>query len=141
MSAKEIYREIAQRYIDSSAKELVAANSEIQEAIGFLVYHALESIACAVIVHFKSSIPLNHETKLNMFLRFSKRHFSESVNLKTFATVISRINNYGYREKFLYPEFQSDDTYKAPQEQITIIQARLLIQDVDRIINQIINLI
>lgn len=140
MSAKEIYIEIAQRYIDS-AKQLVMANSEIQEVIGFLVYHALESIACAVIVHFKSSIPMNHETKLNMFLRFCKRHFSESINLKKIATVISRINNYGYREKFLYPEFQPDDTYKAPQEQITIIQARLLIQDVDRIINQIISLI
>jgi hypothetical protein len=105
MSVKKIYQEIAQRYIES-AKQLVAANSEIQEVIGFLVYHALESISCAVIVHCKSSIPMNHETKLNMFLRFCKRYFSDVLNIKKIATVISRINNYGYREKFLYPEFQ-----------------------------------
>jgi hypothetical protein len=49
------------------------------------------------------------------------------VKLQKIATVIARIiNNYREGEKFLAPEFPIDDTYQAPQEQITIIQTRLL---------------
>ena len=112
-----------------------------QEVIGFLTYHALESIGSAVIVHFKSSIPVNHETKLNMFLSLCKKHLVKSVNIHLVAATIAKMVNSDYRSRFLYPEYQNAKIYKAPKEQITTAEVRLLIQDVDRIINQIVNAI
>ncbi|MEA5467567.1 hypothetical protein [Spirulina sp. 06S082] len=77
MKAKETYIEIAERYINS-AKQQLSAEIGIHEVIGFTCYHALESLACAVIVHFKSTIPLNHETKLKMFLMCRSHYQSNS---------------------------------------------------------------
>ncbi|MEA5535388.1 HEPN domain-containing protein [Crocosphaera sp. XPORK-15E] len=140
MKAKDAYLETAQRYL-ASAKKNQSLGIDIQEVIGFLVYHALESLAVAVIIHFKSTIPLNHETKLRMFLGFCKKNLAESINLKSVASVIIRIEKSSYRSKFLYPEFKNDNHYKLPEEQITINEARLLVRDIDRIINQINELI
>ena len=140
MKRKEAYIEIAERYIDS-AKQLQSQGINNQEVIGFLAYHALESIAVAVIVHFKSSIPTNHETKLQMFLKFCKKNMADSVNVKKIAAVIIRVENSGYRSKFLYPEFQGGNDYKSPKDQISLTDVGLLVRDVDRIIKQIINLI
>jgi hypothetical protein len=140
MRAKDVYIEIAQRYI-ASAKQLVSDENVTQEVIGFLTYHALESIGSAVIVHFKSSIPVNHETKLNMFLSLCKKHLAKSVNIHLVATTIAKMVNSDYRSRFLYPEYQNTKIHKAPKEQITTAEVRLLIQDVDRIINQIVNAI
>lgn len=110
--------------------------NEAQEVIGFLTYHALESIGTAVIVHYNSSVPVNHETKLNMFLSLCKKHLSKAVNIHLVATTITTMVNSDYRSKFLYPEYQNAKIRKAPKEQITMTEVRLLIQDVDRIINQ-----
>ncbi|GBF82750.1 HEPN domain-containing protein [Aphanothece sacrum] len=140
MKAKEAYLKTAQRYLES-AKKHQSLGIDIQEVIGFLIYHALESLAVAVILHFKSTIPLNHETKLRMFLGFCKKHLAEYVNIKSLASVIIRIEKSYYRSKFLYPEFKNENHYKLPQEQITINEARLLVRDIDRIINQINDLI
>jgi hypothetical protein len=137
MRAKDVYKEIAQRYI-ASAKQLVDENG-MPEVIGFLTYHALESIGSAAIVHFKSSMPVNHETKLNMFLSLCKKHLARAVNIHLVATTIAKMVNSDYRSRFLYPEYQKAKIYKTPKEQITLTEARLLIQDVERIINQIIN--
>lgn len=138
MKAKEAYLKTAQRYLES-AKKHQTLGIDIQEVIGFLAYHALESLAVAVIIHFKSSIPLNHETKLRMFLGFCKKNLAEYVNLKNLASVIIRIEKSAYRSRFLYPEFKNENNYTLPQEQITPDEARLLIRDVDRIINQVTN--
>ena len=140
MRAKDVYTDIAQRYI-ASAKQLVSDENGTQEVIGFLTYHALESIGTAVIVHYNSSIPVNHETKLNMFLSLCKKHLSRVVNIHLVATTITTMVNSDYRSKFLYPEYQNAKIRKAPKEQITMTEVRLLIQDVDRIINQIVNAI
>ncbi|MCU0545965.1 MAG: hypothetical protein MUE44_28005 [Oscillatoriaceae cyanobacterium Prado104] len=140
MKQKEAYIEIAQRYI-ASAKQHQSQGIKIQEVIGFLAYHSLESIAVAVIVHFKSSIPTNHETKLRMFLSLCKKNFADSVNVKSLAAVIIRVEKNGYRSKFLYPEFQGENNYKSPQEQITLPESGLLVRDVDQIIDRIINLL
>jgi hypothetical protein len=140
MKQKEAYIEIAQRYI-ASAKQHQSQGINIQEVIGFLAYHALESIAVAVIVHFKSSIPMNHETKLRMFVSLCQKNFANSVNAKNLASVIIRVEKNGYRSKFLYPYLQGENNYKSPQEQITLAEAGLLLRDVDRIIDRIISLI
>jgi hypothetical protein len=140
MKQKEAYIEIAQRYI-ASAKQHQSQGINIQEVIGFLAYHALESIAVAVIVHFKSSIPMNHETKLRMFLSLCKKNLADSVNVKNLAALIIRVEKNGYRSRFLYPEFQGENNYKSPQEQTTLPEAGLLVRDVDRIINQIMSLV
>ena len=140
MKAKEIYLEIATRYTQS-AKQQIANAIEIQEVIGFTAYHALESIACSVIVHFKSSIPINHQVQLNMFMMLCRKHWSSRINVREVAKIIMRFNNYGYREKFLYPDYQPDGNYLAPTDQFTMTEVRLLIRDVDRIINQILSLV
>ncbi|MGK7926492.1 MAG: hypothetical protein AB4290_14835 [Spirulina sp.] len=140
MKAKDVYIEIAERYL-KSAKQQLSAKIEIHEVTGFTGYHALESIACAVIVHFKSTIPLNHETKLKMFLMFCKRNLADTINVKSLAKLISRSINYSYREKFLYPDYRSDGNYIAPKDQLDLTQIRLLLRDVDRIISQILTLI
>jgi len=114
--------------VPSSIKEI-----NTPKVIGFLAYHALESIAVAVIVHFKSSIPLNHETKLQMFLRLCKKNLANSVNIKSIAAVIIRVEATGYRSKFLYPEFQGENDYKSPKDQISLTEAGLLVRDVDRV--------
>lgn len=140
MKAKDAYLETAKRYLES-AKKHQSLGIDIQEVIGFLAYHALESLAVAVIVHFKSTIPLNHETKLRMLIGFCKKNLANSLNIKQLASVIIRIEKSAYRAKFLYPEFQNDNNYKSPQEQITLNEARLLVRDIERIINQIANLL
>ncbi|MGL6338950.1 MAG: hypothetical protein ACRC80_07400 [Waterburya sp.] len=140
MKQKEAYIEIAQRYI-ASAKLHQSQGINIQEVIGFLAYHALESIAVAVIVYFKSSIPINHETKLRMFLGLCKKNFANSVNVKNLAGLIIRVEKNSYRSKFLYPEFQGENNYKSPQEQTNLAEVGLLVRDVDRTIDRIIALI
>ncbi len=136
MKAKEAYLETTQRYLES-AKKHQSLGIDIQEVMSFLAYHALESLAVAVIINFT----FNHETKLRMFLGFCKKNLAESVNIKSLASVIIRIEKSAYRSKFLYPEFKNKNNYKLPQEQITLNEARLLIRDIDRIINQITDLI
>ncbi|SKB14204.1 hypothetical protein PL11201_610050 [Planktothrix sp. PCC 11201] len=138
MKQKDAYIEIAQRYIQT-AKQHQSLSINTQEVIGFLTYHGLESIAVAVIVHYKSSVPLNHETKLRMFLAFCKKHLSNSVNLKLIAALIIRLEKNGYRSKFLYPELIDENNFKSPQQQITLTEAGLLVKDVERVINQILS--
>ncbi|MBP0017344.1 MAG: hypothetical protein J7647_07275 [Cyanobacteria bacterium SBLK] len=140
MKQKDAYLDIVRRCI-ASAKQHQSGKICFPEIIGFLAYHTLESLACAVIVHFKSTIPNNHETKLQMFMRFCKRNLQDSVNVKFIASVIIRMEKNGYRSKFLYPEFQGSDRYKAPQEQITLTEAGLLIRDVERIIDRVLGAI
>jgi hypothetical protein len=135
MKEKEAYIEIAQRYI-ASAKLHQSQEINTQEVIAFLAYHALESIAVATIVYFKSSIPLNHETKLRMFLMFCKKNLANLINVKNIASLIIRVEKSGYRSKF-----QGENNYKSPQEQISLAESGLLVKDVDRIINQLIDLI
>jgi hypothetical protein len=140
MKQKEAYITIAYRYI-ASAKQHLSAQINTQEVIGFLAYHALESIAVAVIVHYKSSIPTNHEIKLQMFLQFCKINMKDLLNVKSIASVIIRIEKSAYRSKFLYPEYKGENKYKSPQEQINLKEARLLVRDVDKIISQIMKII
>jgi len=76
-----------------------------------------------------------------MFLRLCKKNLAISVNVKSIAAVIIRVEKTGYRSKFLYPEFQGENDYKSPKDQISLTEAGLLVRDVDRVINQILNLI
>lgn len=124
-------------------------NIDFQEVIGFAVYHALESISCAVIVHCRSTIPSQHEDKLIIGVRYCKRYLSNSVNVRELAKLVSILNNfsqdYGYRKsfrsKFLYPEFRQENEYISPQNQITLQEVSLLIRGVNYIMSQIIKAI
>lgn len=138
MTEKEVYKELAQRYIHS-AKQQIAHGFNIEEVIAFIGYHAFECLCSAVIVHFNYQSPKNHEKKLNVFLKLCKKHLGNSINLRAISLTVLRLD--GVRNKFLYPESQAGNMFKSPKEQFTITEVKLLIRDVDKIINQIINVI
>lgn len=138
MTEKDVYKELALRYIDS-AKQNIAQGINIEEAIAFMTYHAFECLCSAVIVHFNYQSPKNHERKLNIFLNLCKKNLGNSINLRAISLTVLRLN--GVRNKFLYPELQAGNVFKSPKEQFTITDVRLLIRDVDKIINQTINII
>ncbi len=138
MTEEEVYKELAQRYIHS-AKQHIAQGINIEEVIAFMAYHAFECLCSAVIVHFKYESPKNHEKKLNVFFKLCKKNLGNSTNLRAISLTVLRLN--GVRNKFLYPEPQAGNMFKSPKDQFTIMEVKLLIQDVDKIINQIINII
>lgn len=138
MTEKEVYKELAQRYIDS-AKQHIAQGINTEEVIAFMAYHAFECLCSAVIVHFNYQSPKNHEKKLNVFLKLCKKYLGSSTNLRAVSLTVLRLS--GVRNKFLYPEPQAGNIFKSPKDQFTLIEVRLLIQDVDKIINQITKII
>lgn len=138
MTEKEIYKELAQRYI-FSAEQHIAKGINVEEVIAFIAYHAFECLCSAVIVHFNHKTPPNHDKKLKVFLILCKKNLGSSANLRAISLIVLRLSS--VRNKFLYPELQARNRFKSPKEQFTITEVRLLIQDVDKIINQILKII
>jgi hypothetical protein len=134
MTEKEIYIEIAQRFIQSCTEQIVN-NINFQETIGFKTYHAFESIAGAFNSHNGHRIPWKHEKKLNSFVDQYRRNSIARVTPLTIAQIAIVLNS--MRNKYLYPE-PSPMGLKAPKDQLTIAQAKQLTAKVNGIINRLV---
>lgn len=130
MTEKEIYIDIAQRYIQSCAAQ-IANNIDFQETIGFKTYHAFESIAGAFNSHLGRPVPLKHEKKLNAFVDNYRHNAFASVTPVTIAKLAIALNS--MRNKYLYPD-QTPVGLKAPKDQLSIAQARQLTKQINGII-------
>lgn len=135
MNEDEAYLEVAQRYIDSCEQHL---NNGInyQEIIGFKSYHAFESIAGAYNSHYGHNVPRSHPRKLNSFVTNCRN--DNQVNSMAIATIAMTVHS--MRNKYLYPE-ENGTTYKTPQSQISLTDARGMVRRIHGIIRQIERLI
>src|SRR5690606_15672624 len=122
MTEKEIYIEIAERFIQSCQGHL-DNGLNIQEVIGFKTYHAFESIGGAVNCHLGFNVPRVHEKKLTSFVTNYRNNTFASVNPATLATLAILLNS--MRNKYLYPE-KIPTGHKSPKDQISLTQARQL---------------
>ena len=138
MTEEEVYKELAQRYI-YSAKQHLSQGINIEEVIAFLTYHAFECLCSAIIIHFNYPSPRNHEKKLKECFKLCKKNLGRQINLKAISKTITVLIS--VRNQLLYPEYKAKNMFKSPKERFTITDVRLLIQDVDKIINQIITII
>lgn len=130
MTEKEIYIEIAERFIYSCAENLDKA-IDIQEFIGFGTYHAFESIGGAFNTHIGQPVPKGHEKKINTFVLNYRRQTISRIPPERIASLAIILN--AMRNKFLYPE----DTplgFKAPKQQISLANARDVTSRVNGII-------
>ena len=134
MTEKEIYIEIAQRFIQSCEDQL-NNNINFQETIGFKTYHAFESIAGAYNCHLGQRVSLVHEKKLNSFVHNYKHNAFAALSPTTIATLAITLNS--MRNKYLYPE-STPSGLKSPKDQLTIAQARQLTRQVNGIINRLV---
>lgn len=135
MTEKEIYIEIAQRYIQCCQQQLTH-NINYQESIGFNTYHAFESIAGAVNCHLGHPILGSHAKKLNSLIINYRNNRFASINPKTLATLAIVLSS--MRNKFLYPH-KSLVGMIAPSEQISITQARQLTSQINGIITRLVS--
>jgi len=126
------YGELARRYIDAAK---VLLNSAADEAVGFLAYHAYESIASAWITHCNRNVPMIHPKKLNTFLSLAHRRPLNQ------AYSVASLNQFleGLRDSFLYPieDVSNPGTYRLPKDQINTAGATRLVNRVEGIINLI----
>ena len=131
MNEDEAYLEVAQRFIDS-CEQHINHGINYQEVVGFKSYHAFESIAGAYNSHYGHIVPMSHARKLNSFVT-NCRH-SPQVNSLAIATIAMTINS--MRNKYLYPE-ANGNTYRTPQYQISLTNARDMVRRIHGIIRQI----
>jgi hypothetical protein len=131
MREDEAYLEIAERFIDSCNGHLNNAIN-IQEVIGFITYHAFESLGGAFNSHYGHTVPTGHVQKINAFIANS-RHVPQ-VNRHSIAVVAMLVAS--MRNKYLYPEFVSG-TYKNPKDQLSMTDARTIVSRVKGILRQI----
>ncbi len=134
MTEKEIYIEIAQRFIES-CREQLANNINLQETIGFKAYHAFESIAGAFNSHLGQPVPMKHERKLNSFVDNYRHNAFAGVTPLAIAKLAIVLNS--MRNKFLYPD-PTPIGLKAPKDQLTLAQTRQLTTQVNGIINRLV---
>ena len=134
MTEKEIYIEIAQRFIQSCRDQL-ANNINFQETIGFNTYHAFECIAGALISHLGHPVPKKHERKLNSFVANYSHNPFAGVTPRQIAELAAILNS--MRNKYLYP-YPTPIGWKAPKDQLTITEARQLTSRVNGIINRLV---
>lgn len=135
MTEKEIYIEIAKRFIQSCRDQL-ANNINFQETIGFKTYHAFECIAGAVNSHLGQAVPMKHEKKLNSFVQNYRHKPFAGVTPSTIAALAITLNS--MRNKYLYPD-PTPTGLKAPKDQLTIAQARQLTTQVYGVINRLLS--
>lgn len=133
MTEKEIYIEIAQRFILNCVNSL-ANGVHIQEAIGFNIYHAFESVGGAVNCHLNQRVPMAHQRKIDTFAFNYRRHAFARVRPETIAALAITLSN--LRNKFLYPE-TTPHGFVAPKNQLTLANARQLTTQVNGIIRQL----
>lgn len=131
MNEDEAYLEVAQRFIDSCEQHL-AHGINYQEVIGFKSYHAFESIAGAYNSHYGHNVPMSHARKLNSFV--TNCNHDPQVNRIAIATIAMTINS--MRNKYLYPE-QNGGTFRTPQNQLSLTNARGMVRRIHGIIRQI----
>jgi hypothetical protein len=134
MTEKEIYIEIAQRFIESCNAQL-ANGINFQETVGFKSYHAFESIAGAFNSHLGQQVPLKHEKKLTTFVQSYKYNAIASVSPQTIAILAITLNS--LRNKFLYPE-KTTISLKTPKEQMTLAQVTQLTKQINGIIKRLV---
>ncbi len=137
---KESCKVIAQRYIDF-ANEAINNDMQFQEIIGFVAYHNLECIGCAIIFHNNQEPSTAHNKNIMQFItiykslhkRMSKPkqgkipHPGEVLRLALYLSSL--------RNKFLYPTFNDD--IKPPQEQIDYEEAKEITRRVTGIVKDI----
>ncbi len=116
MTEREIYFDIADRYLKSGINEL-NSNNPYPEVIAFKFYHSYESLAASLTLFFNYKISNNHTKKLNTFLTLSKRS-PRPLNVHNVAYLNMIFEN--QRNKYLYPEVESTGNIKAPKDQIDI---------------------
>lgn len=133
MTEKEIYIEIAERFI-LSCQDHLGRGVNILEVVGFKNYHAFESIGGAVNCHLGSTVPRAHARKLTSFVTNYQRNSFASVNPATIATLAIVLNS--MRNKYLYPE-KTPAGHKSPKEQITLTQARQLTSQINGLIQRL----
>jgi hypothetical protein len=131
MNEDEAYLEVAQRFIDSCEQHL-NHGINYQEVVGFKSYHAFESIAGAYNSHYGHNVPMSHARKLNSFV--TNCNHDPQVNRIAIATIAMTINS--MRNKYLYPE-HSGGTYRTPQNQLSLTNARDMVRRIHGIIRQI----
>jgi len=135
MREDEAYLEIAQRFIDSCDKH-INNGINIQEVVGFKTYHAFESLGGAFNSHYGHKVPMGHAKKLNAFVNNSKHN--PQVNNHNVAVIAMLLSS--MRNKYLYPE-QIGGTYKNPKDQISMTDARTMVNRVKGILRQVERLI
>lgn len=135
MREDEAYLEIAQRFIDSCDKH-INNGINIQEVVGFKTYHAFESLGGAFNSHYGHNVPMGHAKKLNAFVNNSKHN--PQVNNHNVAVIAMLLSS--MRNKYLYPE-QIGGTYKNPKDQISMTDARTMVNKVKGILRQVERLI
>ena len=134
MTEKEIYIEIAQRFIQCCSDQ-ISNNINFQETIGFKSYHAFESIGGAFNSHLGFSVPWKHETKIKSFVGNYRRNAFSTINPLTIAKMAIALNS--MRNKYLYPD-STPVGLKAPKDQITLPQAKQLTSQVNGIIRRMV---
>ncbi|WP_009632294.1 hypothetical protein [Synechocystis sp. PCC 7509] len=141
MTEKEIYKELAQRYI-FSAEQHIVKGINVEEVIAFMAYHAFECLCSAVIVDSGQNPSRKHKEKLSNFLTLCRNNFKNQINstdLTDISQMIVALEN--IRNKLLYPESQAGNIFKSPKEQIILTDAQTLVQNVANIIQKILKII
>lgn len=139
MSEKEIYFDLAVRYLKASKEELLKENTSI-EVSAFCVYHAYENIACATISHFKRMVPKKtHAKKLITFYAVIKNH-------KSFNSIRATINALNYqfvnmRNQALYPQPIEAQKFDHPKNIFNKAEIEKLQKRVEGIIKKVEKLI
>jgi hypothetical protein len=133
MTEKEIYIEIAKRFI-LNCNESLTKGIDIQEAIGFNLYHAFESIGGAVNCHLGHRVPLAHQRKIDTFAFNYRRNTISRIRPQTIGTLAITLSN--LRNKFLYPE-TTPNGLVCPKDQLSMANIRQLTSQINGIINQL----
>jgi len=135
MTEKEIYIEIAERFIQCCADQ-ITNSIDYQETIGFKAYHAFESIGGAFNSHLGRTVPGKHNAKINSFVNNYRHNAFSTINPLTIAKMAIALNS--MRNKYLYP-YPTPIGLKAPKDQITLAQARQLTSRINGIIRHLVS--
>ena len=135
MSEKEIYFDLAVRYLKASKEEFLKEDTKI-EVSAFCVYHAYENIACATISHFNRVVPTRtHAKKLRTFYAVIKN----DKNFKTLRTTINALNYQflNMRNQALYPQTTDEQNFDHPKVFFAKDKIKELQKRVEGIINKV----
>lgn len=130
MTEKEIYIEIAERFIHS-CKENLDKRINIQEAIGFNAYHAFESIGGAYNAHIGERVPMAHNKKIDSFAFNYRRNPIARVDPSRIAYLAIILTN--LRNKLLYPD-ATPAGLVAPKDQLSLSNIKTLTSQINGVI-------
>lgn len=129
MTEKEVYLELAERFITAASSEIT--NSQIHEAASFESYHAFESLAGAFNCHLGAPVPRSHAKKLNAFVNNYHHNTLTRIHSSTIAALAITLSS--MRNKYLYPHPDGTD-FLAPKSHLTLAQATRQISQIKSII-------